>query len=165
MPVSLSIRRQQWGQFERMLSAPHIMFRPGWSRTASSSGHSRCSVVRVHSCTGRIVFSGGILHFPCTTLVCMRAVVLIEAGLSTPATLLNILNHFFLAPPQDLFLESRAACQEAASQRWRCLRESVFINDHNTFSGNKLELVSRLYSIDRRCLQPSAHSSLALLLC
>lgn len=53
----------------------------------------------------------------------MCAVVLIEAGFSTSATLLNIVNYFFFAPLQDLLLESQAACQEAASQRWRYLQE------------------------------------------
>lgn len=89
-------------------------------------GTVRCTstLVRFDYCTGRIVFLGGTLLFPCATLVCMCAVVLIEAGFSTSATLLNIVNYFFFPPLQDLLLESQAACQEAASQRWRCLQES-----------------------------------------
>lgn len=57
-----------------------------------------------------------IHSLPCATPVFMRAVVLIEAGLSTSATLLNIPNHFLYAPLQDLLLELPAACPEAASQ-------------------------------------------------
>lgn len=81
--------------------------------------------------------------FPCATLVCMRAVVLIEAGLSPPATLLNIPHHFFCSPagPSSRVMSSlsRSSFQAMAMPSGI----TVFIN--YTFSENKLELVSSCY--------------------
>lgn len=83
--------------------------------------------------------------FPCATLVCMRAVVLIEAGLSTPATLLTIPNHFFCSPagPSSRVMSSLSRSSfPAMAMPWGI---TVFINYHNKVSENKLELISRFY--------------------